>query len=66
MEKCDVAWGDIACSLNFQKYFLMEKGEAWGDFIKFLELFFNEEKWCDILLKFLEIFFNGERRHDMR
>jgi hypothetical protein len=40
----------------------MEKGDmAWGDFLKFLELFFNRERWCDIrwfdmLLEFSKIF----------
>jgi hypothetical protein len=40
MEKCDVAY-----SLIFQNYFSIEKGDvARGDFIKFLELFFNRER----------------------
>jgi hypothetical protein len=44
----------------------MENGDVtWGDFIKFLELFFNIETWrgiywCDMLLKFSEIFFNED------
>jgi hypothetical protein len=36
---------------------------AWGIFLNFLELFFNEERWHGMLLKFLEIFFNRERWH---
>jgi hypothetical protein len=57
IEKCDVVWGDVACYLNFQNYFSMEKGDvAWGDFFEFLELFFNGERWCGILLEFLKIF----------
>jgi hypothetical protein len=45
-----------------QNYFSMEKGDVtWGDFLVFLELFFNEKrwcgiKWCDMLLEFSEIF----------
>jgi hypothetical protein len=41
----------------------MEKGDvAWGDYLKFLELFFNEERWrgirwCGMFIEFLEIFF---------
>jgi hypothetical protein len=34
---------------------------AWGDFLNFLELIFNGEKWCGMLLEFLEIFFNREK-----
>jgi hypothetical protein len=34
MEKDDVTWCDVTCSLNFQKYFLMEKDNiAWNDVI---------------------------------
>jgi hypothetical protein len=52
----------------------MEKGDvAWDDFLEFLELFFNGErwrgiKWCDMLLKFSEIFFNNNEEiwYDMR
>jgi hypothetical protein len=47
----------------------MEKGDvAWGNFLKFLELFSNVERWhgirwCGMLSEFLEIFFIEERRH---
>jgi hypothetical protein len=59
--------GDMACYLNFQNYFSMEKGDvAWADFLEFLELFFNGERWRGMLLEFSEIFFNGERWHDLR
>jgi hypothetical protein len=41
------AWGDVTCYLNFQNYVLMEKCDVtWGDFLKFLELFFKGERWC--------------------
>jgi hypothetical protein len=29
---------------------------GWGDFLEFLELFFNGEMWCDMLLKILRLF----------
>ncbi len=57
--KYDMAWGDVACSLNFQNYLSIEKGDvAWDDFLEFLELFFNIERWrgmrwCGMLLEFL-------------
>jgi hypothetical protein len=65
-------WGDGACYLNFQNYFSMDKGDkVWDDFLEFLELFFNGEKWCgirwcDMFLEFSEIFFSCERWHGMR
>jgi hypothetical protein len=43
--------------LEFQNYSSMEKGgRSWGDFLEFLELFFNGERWYDMLLEFLAIF----------
>jgi hypothetical protein len=28
MEKYDMAWGDVACKLNFQNYLSIEKGDV--------------------------------------
>jgi hypothetical protein len=62
---------DVAYYLNVQNYFSMEKGYvAWGDFLEFLELFFNGERWhgirwCYMLLKFSEKN-NGERWNGMK
>jgi hypothetical protein len=28
MEKCDVTWGDVVCSLNFHNYFSLEKNDV--------------------------------------
>jgi hypothetical protein len=40
MEKYDMAWGDVASSLNFQNYLPIEKGDvAWGDFLKKIIIF---------------------------
>jgi hypothetical protein len=66
-----VTWGAVACSLYFQNYFSIEKGDVpWGDFLKFLDLFFNRERWYGMrwrgmLLKILELFLNGERWRSM-
>jgi hypothetical protein len=66
-----VAWVDVPCSLNFQNYFSIEKVDmAWGDFLKFLEIFFYLERWCDMwwcamVPKFSELSFNEERWCDI-
>jgi hypothetical protein len=59
VQKGDVAWDDVACYLNFQNYFSMEKGDVARGY--FFEIFFNEERWhgirwCDMLLEFLDFF----------
>jgi hypothetical protein len=57
MEKCDVAQGDVTCSLNFQNYFSIEKGDvACSYFLEFLELFFNRERWRACYLNFQNYF----------
>jgi hypothetical protein len=61
MEKGDVVWGQIF------NYFWMEKCDVgWGNFLEFLELFFNGEMWCGMLLEFSELFFNRERWFGIR
>jgi hypothetical protein len=45
----------------------MEKCDVtWGDFLEYLELFFNGKiwcgmRWCDMIVEFLELFFNRAR-----
>jgi hypothetical protein len=58
--------GRSMCKKIYVKLRWLEKGDVeWVDFLKFLELFFNKEKWCDMnwcvmLLEFLELFLNRE------
>jgi hypothetical protein len=65
-------WWSYIVIGNFQNYFSIEKDVvAWGDFLEFLELFFNRERWhgmrwCVMVLKFSEFFFNEEKWCDMR
>jgi hypothetical protein len=71
MEKYDIAWDDVACSLNFQIYFFNKEmwcGMSWGMLLESSELFFNGERWCDMrwFLELLKLFFNRERWHDIR
>jgi hypothetical protein len=66
-----MTWGDVTCFLKFQNYFWIKKGDVeWGDFLEFLELFFNRERWhgmrwCDRLLEFEELFFNSMEKGDI-
>jgi hypothetical protein len=58
--------------LEISELFLIEKYDvSWGDFLEFLELVFNTERWCGMrwcgmLVEFLELFFNREMWHGMR
>jgi hypothetical protein len=67
MEKCDVSWGDVTCSLNFFKLVFNRERLCvmrWcGMLIGFLELFFIGEMWHDKrwFFKFFKLFFYGER-----